>query len=74
VGVKVSGNADGVFENDSFDIVASIDIDTAHELRELARSGLVMAAGLIDGFTNKVQRHGLTFSYFRYGKVSMGEV
>jgi hypothetical protein len=30
-----------------------------------------MAAGFVDRLTDEVERHALTFAYFRYAKVSM---
>ena len=55
--VEVVGDADGMPEDGGVDVVASVDIDTPHELDELARLGHVVAAGFIDGFADQVKGH-----------------
>ena len=54
---RALGDPHRVFQDDSLDIIACIDIDPAHELHELARFSLVVAAGFIDGLADEVKGH-----------------
>ena len=53
-GIEVVGDTDGVLQDCGFDVIASIDVDPAHQLDELARLGQVVAAGLVDRFADEV--------------------
>lgn len=70
LGIEIAGYADGVFENDRFDVIVSVDVNAAHQLQKLARLRQRVAAGFVDRLADEMQGHFLTFPYFRYAKVS----
>lgn len=74
MGIEVSCDPDGVSQHSRLDILASIDIDAAHELDEFSRLSLVVATSLIDVFSDQMQRHFPTFAYLTYGKVGIYDV
>ena len=59
--VEVLGDPDGMPEHHRVDVVAGIDIDAPHQLDELPRLGLVVAAGLVDIFADEVKGHDSNF-------------
>jgi hypothetical protein len=52
-------------EHRPIDVVARIDMDTAHERNELAGLGEIVAARLVDRFADKVERHDSNFRVFQ---------
>ena len=52
-------------------VVICVYVDTAHELDELSRLCLIVAARLVNVFAYKMESHFLTFACFIYEKVSI---
>jgi hypothetical protein len=65
VGIEVFGDTDGMLENGGVDVVVGIEIDPAQQLDELSGPGPVVAAGLVEGFTDEVEGHFITFTRLR---------
>src|SRR3990170_1811956 len=55
--IQIPGNTDSVPEDGGVDVVVRIDVDTAHQLDQLSRLSSVVAASLVQGFANEVERH-----------------
>ena len=55
--VKIFGDPNRVLEDGGVDIVAGVNVYTAHKLDELARLSHVVAAGLIQSFADKMECH-----------------
>ena len=71
LGIQVAGNPDGVRQDRPVDVVIRIDIDATHELDELPCPRQVVTAGLVDRLADQPEGHYLTFTCFRYAKVSL---
>jgi hypothetical protein len=46
-----------MFEDDRLDVIVGVNINAAHQLYQLARFRLIVAAGFIDRFADKVEGH-----------------
>src|SRR5215471_10185869 len=60
--IKITRDADSVLQDRRFDIVAGVNVDSPHQLNELAGFGGVVPPVLVNRFANEIKSH---FQLFR---------